>query len=85
MNDGVLDSASKIKSNKLSIVLIFSLFRIKIYKWQENWKINVLQEIKSNICNKMKNEKYHTVETAPKSIRKIIERDPPKNPPKKPN
>jgi hypothetical protein len=28
----------------------------------------------------MKNEKYHTVETAPKSNRKIIERDPP-NPP----
>ena len=28
----------------------------------------------------MKNEKYHTVETAPKSNRKIIERDPPKKP-----
>jgi hypothetical protein len=33
----------------------------------------------------MKNEKYHTVETAPKSNRKITERDPPKTPPKNPN
>ena len=30
----------------------------------------------------MKNEKYHTVETAPKSNRKIIERDPQKTPQK---
>ena len=31
-------------------------------------------KLRAIFCNKMKNETYHTVETAPKSNRKITER-----------